>query len=188
MRKLYDGDTIEIDGRSFTVAFPYDDFGRVPGEDDDGVGIVSEWTTRDKAPGERELCADRRSKRFYDFAATMRKARKDGWGLTDDDKAKLAAKLGREPKKGDIIAEAVERDFDRMRRFCNDQWSYVGVVVTDDETGERDSVWGVESDCDEYLSEIAHDMARSLNSQHAETLALAIAADRPDLAPQYAED
>ena len=186
-RTIYDGDTIELDGRSFTVKFPDDDFGRTPWEDDDGAGIVTDWTSRDKAPGERVLNTDGGSKRYYDFAGTLAKAKRDGWGLADAEKAALARELGREPSKAEIAVKAVERDFNRMRRWCNDQWRYVGVVVTDDETGEHDSLWDIESDCDEYLAEVAHELASGLNAQHAERLAAEIAASRPDLVPNYAE-
>ena len=188
-RTIYDGDTIEVDGRSFTVTFPTDDFGRKPWEDGDGVGIVSDWirsTRRGKAPGERILHTDDHYRRYYDFGATLQKAKRDGWGLTEADTTKLTAKLGRAPSKAEIAVEAVEHDFERMRQWCNDQWRYVGVVVTDDETGAQDSLWGVESDCDEYLAETARELAQGLQSQHATALACEIAASRPDLAPNHA--
>lgn len=142
----YDGDTFERGGRTFKVEMPYDDTPRCPWEDDCGTGIVSEWTSRDKGPGERLLHSDRSLYRYYDVAETTKKAKRDGWGLSNDDKAKLAERLGRQPTRKQIIAEAVERDYDRLRRWCNDQWSYVEVVVTAiDDKGEdlkSNSLWG----------------------------------------------
>jgi hypothetical protein len=189
---LYDNETFERGGEQFHVAFPSDDFGRLPWEDD-GRGLVSDWTSRAKAPGERELCSDRSSRRFYDFAETMKIAKRDGWGLGEDDKAKLADKLGHAPSRKEIIAEAVERDFEYLRRFCNDQWSYVGVVVTllDDDgekTDKQDSLWGIESDCDDYLESTAYELADKILHQLAAqrdrdaTIAAAqMEAARPDM-------
>ena len=160
---LYDGDTFENHGRQFTVAFVPEYYERKPWEDDCGVGIVSDWTRRDKEPGERVLCDDRGSKRFYDFAGTVAKATRDGWGLSPTDKETLAKSLGRKPTRKQIIAESVERDFDRIRRWCNDQWQYIGVVVTDCESEESDSLWGIESDAREYLEEVAHELASGIH-------------------------
>ena len=188
MRKTryFDGDTFERGGRTFRVNMPYDDCGLTPWEDDCGAGIVSDGTRRDKEPGERELCSDRGSRRFYDFAETTKKAKRDAWGLGEEHKAALARKLGREPTRKQIIAEAVERDFDRIRRWCNDQWQYVGVVVTalddEDEDVESQSLWGIESDCEDYIAEVTHEMADELNAQLDSEFAAVVAASRPDLA------
>lgn len=185
MRKLmyYDSDKFERGGRTFRVNMPHDDFDRCPWGDDDGAGIVTDWTSRDKAPGERLLCSDRSSSRFYDWAETMKKAKRDGWGLCDADKAALAEKLGRSPSASQIISEAVERDFDRMRRWCDGQWCYVGVIVTELESGESDSLWGIESDCADYIAELAHEMADAIGAGLDESLACDIAESRPDLHP-----
>ncbi len=181
----YDGDTFERGGRTFKVEMPYDDTPRCPWEDDCGTGIVSEWTSRDKGPGERLLHSDRSLYRYYDVAETTKKAKRDGWGLSNDDKAKLAERLGRQPTRKQIIAEAVERDYDRLRRWCNDQWSYVGVVVTaiDDkgEDLESDSLWGIESDSYDYLAEVAHELADEINTRLNSQFAQEVQSSCPDL-------
>lgn len=179
----YDGDTFKRNGRTFKIEMPYDDCGRVPWEDDDGAGIVSEWTRRDKAPGERELCSARGNKRFYDWQETTVKAKRDGWGLCDDDLAALESRLGRKPTRKQIVAEAVARDFDRMRAWCNDQWHYVGVVVTEIESGETESLWGIENDCHDYLRDVAHDRADEINERLDDEMSREIAASRPDISP-----
>ena len=165
----FDGDTFERNGRTFEVNHPYDDSGRVPWEDDDGLGIVSDWERRNKAPGERILCEDRSSKRFFDFAGTIAKAKKDGWGLCPEDLAKLESKLGHKPSKGEIAAEATEKEFEFLRSWCNDEWQYVGVVVTHipdpdypDEKGDSQSLWGIESCSTDYLRDVAHELADAL--------------------------
>lgn len=131
------------------------DFG-APWEENDGHGSVSDWTRRDKAPGERVLCEDRGSKRFYDFAGAMAIAKRDGWGLNDADKAKLAAKLGRAVTPGDIRAEAVERDFNYLRGWCNDDWHWVGfttaIETPEGKTVDGESVWGYD-DADYMIQE-----------------------------------
>ena len=182
---LYDNDKFERGGRTFTFRTEFDDSHGAPWEEDDGHGVVSEWTTRDKAPGERVLHADRSSKRYYDIAATMQIARKDGWGLCDADKAKLAAKLGRAPTRGDIVAEAVDRDYEHMRRWCADLWQWIGVIVEHAETGESESLWGIESESGDYLETVAHELADDINTRLDSTLAATIADSRPDLAPNY---
>lgn len=175
--RLDDGDTFELDGLSFRVSIQPDPDMGPPWEEHDGHGIVSEWrretewhnarATFSKAPGERMLCRDGRSARFYDFAATMRKARKDGWGLGAEDITKLRAKLGREPTGGDVTAAAVERDFQFLKDWCEDRWSWVYVQVTlldldGNETPQSESLGGIESDAGDYLTEVAHDLAGQL--------------------------
>jgi hypothetical protein len=182
---LYDNDEFERGGRTFTFKTEGDDSHGAPWEEEDGHGVVSDWTRRDKAPSERVLHADRSSKRYYDVAATMRIARKDDWGLCDADKAKLAKKLGRTPTHGDIVAEAVDRDYEHMRRWCADLWQYVGVIVTHEESGECESLWGIESEDDDYLEMTAHDLADEINARLDKQLAATIAESRPDLAPNY---
>lgn len=150
------GDTFEVDGRKFRLDIEHDDHLGPPWEESDGHGVVSEWTTREKRPGERVLIADRQSKRYYDVEATMKIALKD-WvgpeGITKDGtRAQRAAK-------------AVEQDFQRIYGWCNDLWHWVWLKVTlldGCNKGEFESLGGVESDCEEYISESAHELARGL--------------------------
>lgn len=158
---MNDGDIIEKDGRRFRVNIEPDEYRGPPWENSDGYGVVSEWTSREKQPGERILSQDRSSKRYYDIAATMKIAAND-WGLSEEDHTKLVAKLGRTPTKGEVTAQAVENDFENLRQWCNDVWGYVGVIVTDI-TDEEDAeinythaLWGIESNSgDKYLREVA---------------------------------
>lgn len=103
--------TFEHKGHTFRIEIEQDEDMREPWEEHDGHGIVSDWTTRDKAPGERVLNADRTSKRYYDVQETIKRARADGWGT---DEQALERVLGRKPTKREIIADAVERDFDSL--------------------------------------------------------------------------
>lgn len=142
-------DTITVNGIKFAIDIEHDaDMGE-PWKEHDGHGEVSEWTTRDKRPGERVLCADRGSKRYYDFAGAVKTAKRDGWG----------------PGKPH---EAAEADYRRMKAWCDDEWHWCGIVVTMlDDDGERvpehqGSLWGIESDWYEGLEEEARAIAGEL--------------------------
>lgn len=156
----------EHDGRDFRATIHADDCGDAPWERDDGHGVVSEWTTREKRPGERLLNADRHSKRFYDVQASIALARRDGWGVSPETLAEMTRVHGRAPTAKEIAAAAVERDFDFLRGWCADDWSYIGVAVQplDDDGepfgGEFDfALWGIESNADDYIREVAAELA-----------------------------
>lgn len=164
---------IEYNGLQFSVETHYDDGMGAPWKEHDGHGPVSEWRSNsysiypEKRPGERVLCSDRHSYRFYDWQEAMRIAKRDGWGLSDEHRAKLANRLGREPTQGDITAEAVQRDFDYLRRWCNDQWHwcYVQVTLLDaegDETPEFETLGGLDSDSTDYIMECAQELAEQI--------------------------
>jgi hypothetical protein len=204
---LYDNDIITLRGYSLRVEFPYDEdagtpweddeftgtpweddeftgtpweddeFTGTPWEDDEFTGIVSDWVSRDKRSGERLLSVDGRSRRFYDFAGSVKKAKQQGWGISDDAKAQLAKLLGRAPTAAEIVVEAVERNYQYLRGWCNNDWCYVGVTVSLlNEAGEvvnEDSLWRVESD-DGYRATIAHELAEQLVRDAEEQAAAAV--------------
>ena len=163
--QLNDGEKFSHNGREFRVEFPADDFGNTPWDACDGHGPVSEWTTRSKLPGERTIaedsagyCGSTRSRRFYDVQEAMKTALRDGWD----------AKPYQTGTKGEQAARAVEADFEYLRRWCSDDWSYIGVVVTarcptcGEFCGPSESVWGIESDSGSYLSETAIELAEEI--------------------------
>ena len=160
---LFDGDTFTHAGMQFIVSVEHDGYHGAPWKEEDGHGPVSEWTSRDKKPGEWVLSSDRSSKRFYDASEATRIAKRDGWGIAPERIAELTAKLGRAPTKGEVTAEAVRRDFEYLWGWANDEWHYIGVCVrhVSQDADERYSyaTWGIESDCDEYLTETAHELA-----------------------------
>lgn len=166
----FDGDTFEREGYKFTVTHPFDDTGDAPWERCDGHGPVSKWERRSKRAGEHILCSDHGSHRFYAWQEAIELAKRDGWGLSDSAKADLCRRLGREPTKGEIREEAVKRDFEYLRGWCNDKWHYCGVVVTlldskGEETDESESLWGIEDNAYDYLRDTAHDLADEIISR-----------------------
>ena len=154
----------EHNGFKFLLEIEYDDGLGAPWEEYDGNGIVSQWTSRDKRPHERILCQYHDSKRLYDVQATMARAKKDGWGLSQEDRQALAARLGREPTKGEVLAEAVDRDFEYLKRWCDNEWYYASLHVTMVDHPEHDTyLGGVEYDpWNDYHMDCAHEMADEL--------------------------
>ncbi len=134
------GETIDC-GNGYTVRVQIDvdlDAG-TPWENCDGHGPVSGWERRNKLPGELILCEDRGSKRFYDFAAAVKIARRDAWDT----------KPYNTGTAGERAHRAVMADYEYLRRWCNYQWRYIGVIVTLYRHGAEvstDSLWGVEDD------------------------------------------
>lgn len=146
-------ETFERDGFTIKARTEYDDDSTPPWKRSEGHGPVSEWTDRKKEPGERVLCSDRSSFRYYDVSEAVQIAKRDGWD---------APPYG-EGTKGQRAARAVEADFKFLQSWCNDDWHYVGVVLSVEKNGvELDrhaaSVWGVEDNDSNYLREIAEEM------------------------------
>ena len=155
-------DTFTHNGRAFAITLEPDVDTGPPWKECAGHGVVSDWTRRDKRPGERILSSDKGAKRFYDVQKTLIIAARDGWGLGGEDIAALAKRLGREPTPREIICEAVDKDFDYLRRWCADLWSYVGVCVKDLDTGRAASLWGVEDSDRTYIHRVAAELADEL--------------------------
>jgi hypothetical protein len=194
--KLWSGssETFYLDGRTFRVTVDHDAWHGAPWEEEDGHGVVSGWVRRDKRPGERILCQDGSSKRFYDFAETMRIARRDGWGISQAEIDKLEAPATlhgvtspvRKLTRKQITALAVERDFQRLRAWCKDDWHYVAVSVCELNLScpccsqslqdvRTESLCGIESDSYAYLAETALELAREIIAQYpafADTLGM----------------
>jgi hypothetical protein len=150
---------IEKGGRRYRVEIVSDNDQEPPWKQNDGEGIVSEWTTRAKRPGERIIASDRRSHRYFDFAATVRKARDESWDA--------------EPygtgTAGERAARATEVNFRRLKAWCDGDWCYVGVVVTplcaccgSPMKAKAESLWGVESDDADYLETVAMELIEQI--------------------------
>lgn len=146
-------DTIEIDGFDLSIRLLPDDGMGPPWEAHDGHGPVTDWTDRDKLPGELILSTDGRYRRYYDIAAATRTARADGWGC---ERGQLEGESA-----GAYAYRAARADFDRLKAWCDDQWGWIGVVVVVKRQGVelgRAGLWGIEDDAGGYLVEVANNL------------------------------
>jgi hypothetical protein len=162
---MYDGDKFEHEGATFTVSIERDDCGDTPWERAEGHGVVGDWQRRETTTEPRgywRLSCERHYERLYNWFETMTIAKRDGWGLCEEHKAKLAKRLGRTPTARDIRKEAVRRDYEFLRGWCDDEWQYVVIGVTLDGTHETQYLGGVESNCEDYIAECARDLASEL--------------------------
>jgi hypothetical protein len=149
----------EHNGHTIGVTWHYDEDCEAPWEHEGGHGPVSDWTRRDKAPGEMVLCEDRGSKRYYDFAEAIKIAKRDGWDAPP-------YKTG---TKGQQAKRAVEADFKYLQRWCKDDWFWCGYVVTVDGT-QIDSLWGIDSDSrDEFTKEAIEQAKAHLDREEKES-------------------
>jgi len=136
----------KLDGDSFLVRVENDASAEPPWEQSDQYGVVSAWVRRPRRPGELILNQDRGSFRYYDFRASVRKARKV-WGC---------------PNAG----HGARKDFERLRAWCQDHWHYIRLIVVplnfrgEPITELETAIWGIESDAGVYLAEAAQDLAR----------------------------
>lgn len=159
----FDGDTItaEHDGFTLTATIHDDSDSGALWDNSDGHGPVSDWTSRDKRPGELVLHSDMTSKRFYDFAEACQIAARDRWGVD-------GGMLPNETPKA-YAARAAMRDYEVLKAWCNDEWSYCGVAVTVSRgdvqlTGDYDhALWGIERNYpgsdNSYLRDVANEYA-----------------------------
>ena len=167
MNDAYKTETLTQHGKTYRVQWFYDYDMGAPWEEHDGHGIVSDWTRRDKHPGELVLNEDRGSRRFYDFAATVKKARAEGWNTAPYDWK----------TKGEQAAAAALTDFENLRRWCANDWHWCGIVVSllDDEgeeTGIDASLWGIEDDgfcSDGYHATVVQDLIGECEYQENRT-------------------
>lgn len=161
-------ETFELHGLTFAAFTASDDSMGPPWKEHDGHGSIRETSSRDdKRPGEVMLTERGRHGWAYDVQGTLKIAARDGWGLNDESRDALTAKLGRAPTLREVRAEAVRLDCERMRAWLADEWRWVGVIVelqdTDDNgTGEDESLWGIESDSPDYHAEVARDLAAEI--------------------------
>lgn len=144
-------------GYTFTTHTERDEFISEPWH-----GIVSEWTTRDKRPGERILHSDRRSRLYYDVQRTMIRARREGWSCGLPGHIHHTAR--------ERAACAVDRDYQRLRAWLRGTWYHVVVCVQLVTPGyasdnRRAYLGGVESDAGEYLEAIARELADEIIAQ-----------------------
>lgn len=179
--RLYSGDTFTVRGYTFRVTYERDDDMREPWKENDGHGIISDWTRRDKNPGERVLCEDRGSRRYYDVQETMKLAKKDGWGCSHSRYVDSIPNTTDKTKhhehhvywhghttQGAALACAVDEDFENLRAWCADEWEWTCVRVYLKGTREYETLGGIYGDRDpapgqtHYLTDCAYELAEEI--------------------------
>lgn len=181
---MYAGETFnfEHEGRNFRAFIERDDDCTPPWERECWHVNVSGWERRSKRPSEVIIINDEHgSYRFVCIREAMETATRESWGLSPYEFAELRNKLNRAPTKREIVARAVQLDIKRMRAWCADQWEYIGVCVClldadGQPIGEQYStaLWGIESDADEYIKEVARELTDEV-LEHARAALASIA-------------
>lgn len=154
-----DGDEISTDVGmlNVTARVVHDDHADPPWEMCDGHGPVSDWTSRDKRPGEVVLNRDHGSFRYYDWEEAIKIAKRDGWD---------APPYGT-GSKGQKAERAVKADFEYLQSWCRDEWHYVGIVLSvskGDDTldSHAASLWGIACNLpnrdNSYLLDLANEL------------------------------
>ena len=171
MAKIYDGSTVTVNGIDFTVSIEPDYDCGLPWKEMDGLGIIRQSSKNhscgysDKKPGERPMNSpDRNCYQFYyDVQATIKKAIAEGWGLSDEHKQMLSARLGRQPTKREIIQKAVDADFEFCAGFINNDWQYYNVSIfpEGEENEYQYCLGGVDDYVDSYPGEVALELIKN---------------------------
>lgn len=98
------------------------------------------------------LNSDRGWYLYYDWKESLKLAITDGWGC--------------KPYDTSTAMDAVKADYELLRRWCNNDWWWIGCIVTlfDENDGEidSDSCWGFDSDSMAYVCEQARSWAASM--------------------------
>jgi hypothetical protein len=171
---MRDYQTMTRHGIEFAVKTERDDNDDAPWDREDGHGPVRHDVSRggpQPERGEVVLHSDRWHHWYYNFGASLLQAAREGWGLSDSDKANLERRLGRKPTRSQIRAEAVRQDESHLRRWLRSDWCYVGVTVApmvdgSPDWGDGESLWGIESDCEDDIKEVANDLAGEIAHRH----------------------
>lgn len=158
----YDTDTIE----GFEITYVFDEDSNAPWENSDCHGPVrksgtrhSQYQSSDKKPGERPLNnPDRNEYQFYyDWQSATQSARADGWNAEPYDA----------PNR---VQRAVQADFEYLRAWVQNEWLYVGIVITDPEGKEVDSLWGVEIWKDYHKTQASEMVQSAIAAREREAL------------------
>lgn len=160
-------ETFTIDGVRFGYEVEADESMRAPWDEHDGHGVIFERERPARREYKRAGWRALGDSHWYDVPASIAKARREKWGMSPDALVAFHKTHGREPTTGEIAAAAVEADFSRMLAWCRGDWCWVGVTVRlldehddDIDTGiQIDSIWGIESDCPDYIESEARGVA-----------------------------
>jgi hypothetical protein len=165
----YDRRNIVHKGRDLAVLFHYDSDHGAPWADDCWYNKLvrtakgrnySRHGSYPKQPGERAL--GKEGNHFFDWQSAIINGKKEGNVGGIDTFMKLTAELRRVPTRKQCVEAQVQWMFDHCNDWCNDEWHYIGIEVIDEETEERESLWGIESCCEDYIEEVIEELAEQV--------------------------
>ena len=177
--------TFEYKGRKFAIISEPDNDHGAPWDEYDGIGEIRTIRERGaKKPSEVIIHTSRFEHWVYDVKASIEKARRESWGLSDNALAALRAKIkptkhrvSMEPTPREIIRESVARDMAYCRGYLNGDWGFVilGATLLDrggNKTEFSFSIGGVQSDQSDMdnkaiLEDCAHQCLAELESHVA---------------------
>ena len=159
MSNIFNTETIEHNGTDYRIEYHVDDISDAPWDNSDGYGNVTRVNVNrctghiDKKPGQVVLYQGNRNEwsYLYDFADAVKIAKRDRWNAEPYDAP-------------DAAVRAVNADMDFLRRWCANEWHYMGIVVfplTEDGDELRSksvSLWGIESCCEDYHKEVIQEL------------------------------
>ena len=188
MRDTLATSTVKSHGLTFEVSIEQDEDSHEPWKECDGFGPVREirrgYYDRhfSKKPGERILHdgGDRNTSWAYDWAGATALAKRDGWGISPEDRPTDWNSLNAAQQH----VLAVQRDFDFIKAWCDDEWVWCGVCVAlmiegeDDEPAAydgpldlRDSLWSVEYWQYENFDSVKNTYAKSVATEIIDSIA-----------------
>jgi hypothetical protein len=173
---MLDGE-FEHDGKTFCARTVNDECMGAPWDEDGGHGPVSGWVKAgyngyvSKRPGQRVLCSDRSAARLYDYEAACAIARRDGWSANIADYE--ACERG-EISRRQRAARAVDADMERLRKWCDGTWGWMILEVApvcaccgEAKWDKRETLGGMESDCDEHIAVTCAELAAEISARAA---------------------
>lgn len=66
---------------------------------------------------------------------------------------------------------AIKADARRMAEYINGDWCYLGVSVHNGEDDFSHALWGIESDCEDYVIEVAKELLSQIEAEEQQRIA-----------------
>ena len=165
MSTYHDGSTFTRNGLQFRARIEHDDSTDAPWIEYDGHGPVTNWTRRNKRPGELILNSDRGEYRYYDMAEAIKIAKRDCWGHGEPTPGETA---------GQKAARAARADFEYLRGWCRDDWHFVmvsvGLIMDGNTVAGSHYIGGIESTDAGTIAEHVEELADTLATEAADQL------------------
>lgn len=154
MQALY---SFEV-GDEFIARVYADDVQESPWEREEGHGEVEFISDSDAVPrGWTVIHDENRGRWIYNTGAAIVKSRSEHWGCPDKYKSPGMS-------RGARAYAAVKADRDYLAAWLRGDWGHVGVSVSriDADEDYSHALWGIDSGSEEYIREVAGELAGEL--------------------------